>query len=182
MKRKPVERRATLTVLAMAAVLAGCSGIAPPPPSSAAAALRGGILPEELRSVPPGGATELAQRHFRAGNFGYAAQYFEQAVAADRDDAEAWLGLAAAYDRLHRFDLADRAYAEAAIRAGATAAYHNNLGFSYLLRGERAKALRNFETALELAPESATIRNNLELLRNTVEANAAPAASSLARG
>jgi len=34
-------------------------------------------------------------------------------VESDATDPEPWLGLAAAYDRLRRFDLADRAYKEA---------------------------------------------------------------------
>lgn len=165
MPRKVVRGFAVVLVSAAGAVLPGCSGITAPPPSPAEAALRAGVLPEAVPPVPAGGVLEVAKQHFRTGNFGYAARYYEQAVAADRGSAEAWLGLAAAYDRLRRFDLADRAYVEAAARAGATAAYHNNVGFSYLLRGERAKAHRSFLRALELAPDSVTVRNNLELLR-----------------
>ena len=157
--------RGALVVAALAAI-SGCAGVVEPSPSPAEAALRAGALPEAVPPVPAGAELEVAKRRFRAGNFGYAARYYEQAVAIDADSAEAWLGLAAAYDRLRRFDLADRAYAEAAALAGGTAAYHNNVGFSYLLRGERDKAGRSFQHALDLAPDSVTIRNNLELLRD----------------
>ena len=181
MRWKPVRWSAAIVLVVSATALAGCSGNAAPSPAPAEAALRAGTLPEAVPTVPPGGAVEIAKQHFRAGNFGYAAQFFEQAIAMDRDNAEGWLGLAAAYDRLRRFDLADRAYAEVAGRAGRTAVYHNNIGFSYLLRGERAKARQSFLRALELAPESAVVMKNIELLERA-EAGAAPGASSLSAG
>ena len=55
-------------------------------------------------------------------------------------DAEAWLGLAASYDRLRRFDLADRAYAQAIGIVGPTAEILNNQGYSYMLRGDYKRA------------------------------------------
>jgi Flp pilus assembly protein TadD len=63
-------------------------------------------------------------------------------------DAEAWLGLAASYDRLRRFDLADRAYAQAIGILGPKTEILNNQGYSYMLRG-------NFKRARE-ASASAT--------------------------
>lgn len=172
-----VGSRAIVLVVA-AAVLAGCSHLAEPPPEPSEAALRAGVLPDAVPPVPAGGEIEVAKMHFRTGSFGYAARYFEQAVAADRGSAEAWLGLAAAYDRLRRFDLADRAYIEAAARAGTTAAYHNNVGFSYLLRGDRAKARRSFLRALEIAPGSVTVQNNLELLDGSARVRGIGASAS----
>ena len=52
----------------------------------------------------------LGKKHFRARNFGIAERHFRRAVELSPRDAEAWLGLAASYDRLRRFDEADRAY------------------------------------------------------------------------
>jgi Flp pilus assembly protein TadD len=144
--------------------LSGCSGVSAPPPTPAEAALRAGVLPDSVPPVPPGGEIDVAKQHFRDGNFGYAARYYQRAVAGERAGAEGWLGLAAAYDRLGRFGLADRAYAEAAALAGSSAVYHNNIGFSYMLRGEREKARRSLLRALSLDPRSVTVRNNLELL------------------
>lgn len=152
---------------ATVAVAAALSACAPTPATTgtAEARLRVGVLPSSVPAAPPGGALAVAQDHFRTGNFGYAARYYEQAIAEGEDGAEAWLGLAAAYDRLRRFDLADRAYLEAARTAGGTSAYHNNVGFSYLLRGDRDKAARSLARALDLAPGSPVVQNNLELLR-----------------
>ena len=158
-------------LMAVVLVGPGCARLVPAPPTAAEAALRAGVLPDAVPPVPEGAELEIAKQQFRAGNFGYAARYYEEAIALGRGSAEAWLGLAAAYDRLRRFDLADRAYAEAAARAGSTAAYHNNVGYSYLLRGEAEKARRSFLHALELEPGSVTVRNNLELLHDASRAN-----------
>jgi Flp pilus assembly protein TadD len=40
----------------------------------------------------------------------------------------------------------------------------NNRGFSYILRGDYARARRTLEVALARAPDNPYIRNNLELL------------------
>ncbi len=44
------------------------------------------------------------------GNYGIAQRYFKDAVEKAPRDVTAWIGLAASYDRLRRFDLADQAY------------------------------------------------------------------------
>ncbi len=79
-------------------------------------------------------------------------------------DADAWVGLAASYDRLKRFDLADRAYAQAASIIGETPEIMNNKGFSYLLRGDYRRARRTLEAAQARAPDNPYIKNNLDLL------------------
>ena len=61
----------------------------------------------------PNDDLQLGKKYFRANNFGLAEKSFRTAVQKHPRDAEAWVGLAASYDRLRRFDLADRAYAEA---------------------------------------------------------------------
>ena len=40
----------------------------------------------------------LGKEHYRAQNYGLAEMHFHRAVESARGDAEAWLGLAAAYD------------------------------------------------------------------------------------
>ncbi|WP_230533191.1 tetratricopeptide repeat protein [Microvirga roseola] len=81
------------------------------------------------------------------------------------NNPETWLGLAASYDRVRRYDLSDRAYTEAARLIGDRPEYYNNVGYSYLLRGDVAKAHSNFLKAHELDPDNLTINNNLEMLR-----------------
>ncbi len=67
---------------------------------------------------------------------------------------------------MRRFDLADRAYREAGRLVGHRAEYYNNVGYSYLLRGDAIKAQVNFMKAHELDPTSVTVNNNLGMLRD----------------
>lgn len=113
----------------------------------------------------------LGKRHFREGNFGLAERYFRHAIDQGPGDAhrsaEAWLGLAASYDRLRRFELADRAYGEALRILGPTAEVLNNQGYSYLLRGDFRRARAKLDEARDLDPTSPYIRNNLALLEQS---------------
>lgn len=104
----------------------------------------------------------LAQ--LNAGNFGLAQERLQKGVERSPNDLAGWIGLAASYDRLRRFDLADRAYAQAMRLGGVNAAILNNQGYSYLLRGDLVKARSSFLAARTLDPDSPTINNNLRLL------------------
>lgn len=125
-------------------------------------------LPAAVDPYPDGEVLTVAKAQFAEGNYGHAARYYERAVEIAPNNAEAWLGLAASYDRVRRFDLADRAYQEAGRLIGNRAEYYNNIGYSYLLRGDAAKARINFLKARELDPASVTVNNNLELLRDNI--------------
>jgi len=122
-------------------------------------------LPTTVEPYPDGEVLKVAKAQFVSGNYGHAARYYEKGVELDSNNAEAWLGLAASYDRVRRFDLADRAYREAARLVGSRAEYYNNVGYSYLLRGDATKAQINFLKAHELDPTSITVNNNLQMLR-----------------
>jgi Flp pilus assembly protein TadD len=106
----------------------------------------------------------LGKKYFRSANFGLAERHFRRAVEQHPRDAESWVGLAASYDRLKRFDLADRAYAQAISIVGETPEIMNNRGFSYILRGDYVRARRTLLTAQAHAPDNPYIRNNLQLL------------------
>ncbi|MFZ0064612.1 MAG: tetratricopeptide repeat protein, partial [Pseudolabrys sp.] len=82
----------------------------------------------------------LGKKYYRSNNYGIAEKHFRRAVESHPHDAEAWLGLAASYDRLRRFDLADRAYGQAVGILGPTAEILNNQGYSYMLRGDYKRA------------------------------------------
>ena len=98
------------------------------------------FTPASVPSVPVGAELSTARTAFEAGNFGYAARYFELAAEASPESIDACLGLAASYDWLYRFDLSDRAY-ETCRETGEDAyIYHNNVGFSQLLRGGTGSA------------------------------------------
>lgn len=105
----------------------------------------------------------LGKEHYRATNYGLAELHFRRATEA-RGDAEAWLGLAAAYDQLRRFELADRAYRHVLKLTGPTPELLNNRGYSYLLRGDIRRASQDLSAAAAGAPENERIRNNLKAL------------------
>ena len=105
----------------------------------------------------------LAQKNFMAGDYGLAEKNYRAAVEATPDSGTAWLGLAASYDQLGRFDLSDRAYAQLLKLEGSKASILNNQGYSYILRGDMAKARKVLATARKLAPDNVIIEGNWKL-------------------
>jgi Flp pilus assembly protein TadD len=112
----------------------------------------------------PSDDLNLGKKQYRAGNFGLSERYFRRAVESHPRDAEAWVGLAAAYDRLRRFDLADRAYEQVVAIVGPTPEVLNNRGYSYMLRGDYPHARTTLLAAAAKDPKNPYIKNNLELL------------------
>jgi Flp pilus assembly protein TadD len=126
-----------------------------------------------LLGSDPNDDLSLGKRHYRAGNFGIAEGHFRQAVELHPRDAEAWVGLAASYDRLRRFELADRAYKQAIEIVGPTPEVLNNQGYSYMLRGDYARARQTLRIAQAKDPSSPYIKNNLDLLEKSVRSGKA---------
>jgi tetratricopeptide (TPR) repeat protein len=122
-----------------------------------------------LAGDDPSGDLQQGKRYFRANNFGLAEKSFQLAVEKHPRDAEAWVDLAASYDRLHRFDLADRAYAQAIRLVGPTAEILNDQGFSYMLRGDYARAHQKLMQAQAKDPANPYIRANLDLLMESAQ-------------
>jgi Flp pilus assembly protein TadD len=133
----------------------GTTAPLPPPNPDVADTLLGGDPNDDLN---------LGKRHYREQNYGLAEKHFRRAVEKLPRDGEAWLGLAASYDRLRRFDLADRAYKEALAILGPKPEVLNNVGYSYLLRGELRTARAKFAEAQRRDPQNPTIANNLQLV------------------
>jgi Flp pilus assembly protein TadD len=131
------------------------------------------VKPTTITPSDPNDDLSLAKENFREGNYGLAERYFRKAVEAGPRDAEAWLGLAATYDRLKRFELADRAYAEVLRIAGPTPEVLNNQGYSYMLRGDFARARQILLSARAKDPDNPYIRNNLALLEDSARARKA---------
>jgi tetratricopeptide (TPR) repeat protein len=115
----------------------------------------------------PNDEISLGKKHYHAGNFGVAEQHFRRAVEQYPHDAEAWVGLAASYDRLKRFALADRAYAQARKLIGETPEILNNIGYSYLLRGDYPRARKTLLAAQAMDPDNPYVKNNLQLLERS---------------
>jgi Flp pilus assembly protein TadD len=118
----------------------------------------------DIKYYPSDEPLKLGLEYFKKGAYGTANRYFRDAVEKAPADAEAWIGLAASYDRLRRFDLADQAYAQAIKLTGETVEILNDRGYSYLLRGDLVKARVKFMKAYQLDPTNPTVINNLQLL------------------
>ena len=112
----------------------------------------------------PNDDVQLGKKYFRSNNFGLAEKSFQSAVEKHPNDADAWVGLAASYDRLHRFDLADRAYTQAERIVGRTVELLNDEGFSYMLRGDYARAQKLLMLAKAKDPANPYVQANLQLL------------------
>jgi tetratricopeptide (TPR) repeat protein len=138
----------------------------PVPPADAA------VVPEAERD--PYSELNLGKRYFHAGQYGLAEVHFRRAVEKGppeaRVAAEAWLGLAASYDKLRRFELADRAYAQAIKIVGPAPEILNNLGYSYIMRGDYARARIKLNEAYAKDPSNPHILANLELLEKSIRA------------
>ena len=114
-------------------------------------------------------ALSEARAHFRNNDFGYSAALYKRVVELSPKDPQGYVGLGASYDRLQRFDQSDRVYASLYAISGGTAQYYNNVGYSYMLRGNLGAALSNFRKAKALAPDSVVVANNLQILANVTE-------------
>ena len=106
-------RAATAAVVAIG--LAACQPTVTPTPVPNATTLQN---PADVKYYPSDEPVKLGMQRFYEGNFGLSQQYFQDAVEKTPKDATAWVGLAASYDRLGRFDLADGSYAPAAKLVG----------------------------------------------------------------
>jgi Flp pilus assembly protein TadD len=137
--------------------LQGAAGLNSPPSATVQDA-------GEVKYYPSDEPLKLALEYFERGDFGLAQRYFQDAVTKAPKDATAWVGLAATYDRIGRFDLADQAYASAIKLSGETVQILNNQGYSYMLRGDLRKARAKFLKAKAKEPANPTIINNLALL------------------
>ena len=131
-------------------------GSGEPPPLDA--------VPKGLLGKDPNDDLSLGKKYFRSANFGLAERHFRRAVEQHPRDLESWIGLAASYDRLRRWDLADRAYDQAMKIAGPTAEILNNKGYSLMLRGDYRNAHETLLQAHAQDPSNPYIKNNLELL------------------
>src|SRR5262249_34343166 len=140
--------------------LLGVAGLIPPPPATVREA-------GEVKYYASDEPLKLALEHFDRGNYGLAERYFRDAVQKAPKDATAWVGLAASYDRLGRFDLADKAYVSAIRLAGETTQILNNQGYSYMLRGDLVRARAKFLKAYEREPNNPLVLNNLALLNSS---------------
>lgn len=123
--------------------------------------------PTDVKYYPSDEPVRMGLEQYNRGNYGLSQRYFKDAVEKAPRDVTAWIGLAASYDKLRRFDLADQAYAAAIRIGGVTVQILNDQGYSYMLRGNLSAARRKFDQAYSLDPGNPVIANNLELLNGS---------------
>ena len=154
--------RPTVVICISALLCAGCQTTTPllePTPTSTAAS-----LPLEDEYIQTNEPALLGRTQFERGYYGLSERYFREAVEKDPRDIDSWIGLGASYDKLKRFELADRAYGEASRLGGTSAALLNNMGFSYMLRGNFKRARTTYQKALQLDPKNEVVLNNIRIL------------------
>ncbi|MEE8226991.1 MAG: LytR C-terminal domain-containing protein [Kiloniellales bacterium] len=108
---------------------------------------------------------ERGKRHIEAGHLGLALQSLRRALAEQPDSVETLNAVAAAYDRLGRFDLAGRYYRRALSVAPRSAQTLNNMGYSFMLQGRLDDASRYLERARALNNAHETIAANLTVVQ-----------------
>ena len=101
--------RAVLACGLMGVLLAGCQTLAGDPVPTTVTVQE----PLDVKYYPSDEPLKLGMEHFGRGSYGLAERYFRDAVEKAPRDVTAWTGLAASYDRLRRFELADQAYSHA---------------------------------------------------------------------
>jgi Flp pilus assembly protein TadD len=158
-------RHSILGVVAAGALLALLGGCTPSTENTLLA--ESGLTKEDPKFFPSDDYLRNGKVFYRNGDFGKAELNYRKAVEVTPTDAEAWLGLAASYDQLRRFELADKAYARALALDGKNPTILNNAGYSQLLRGNTENARRLLLKAYEIDPGNPYIINNLALLGET---------------
>lgn len=146
-----------LIALPLVVLMAGCQSV-----TGANNGLGSAPSPEAF--VASNDPAYLGREHFVRANYALAEENFRKAVELKPNDAASWVGLAASYDQLGRFDLADRAYQKATQLSGNTFEILNNRGFSYLLRGDSRQASVMLRGAKSLRPHDPVVSNNMLLL------------------
>lgn len=150
------QKTTAMAALAAALMAAGCTTSAID--STATTAIAPAVQDVSEADLAAG------KEHFRQANYGLAEKHFRKAVELRADNAEAWMGLAAAYDQLGRFDFADRAYDQLIAVAGRRPEIVNNMGYSQLLRGNKAKARTLLLEAKAGMADATVVDANLALL------------------
>lgn len=123
-----------------------------------------GALPPPSDERPQDEPVSAGKFHYSKGSYGLAERSFRQAVEANPKSAEAWLGLAASYDRLRRFELADRAYERVFALQGRTVEALNNRAYHYMLKGDLGQARKLLDEAAGKDPGNPVIAGNFRLL------------------
>ena len=163
--RKSIARRSRrrACVALTAALLAGCSF--PATLGSKHSEVHGVVsLSGAEASHDYSALYQRGKARFTAGQFGLAANEFQAALVLKPDSVEILNALGATYDRLTRFDLADRYYKDALALDPKDPQTLNNLAYSLMLRGDPQHAIPLLNVAQNAAADP-MIAANLALAK-----------------
>lgn len=121
------------------------------------------VGPEAARATMDQGMALLSQRRF-----GEAKQQFAKLAPLRSGDARALMGLAIASDMEGDFRTADSAYEKLLVLTPDQPMLYNNMGYSYMLRGDLTRAHSYLAEAARRDPGNDAIQNNLKMLRGVM--------------
>lgn len=156
-----------IQVLVQIVVLCGAffiTGCASDGTLATGATLQDHSIPESEKKIAE------AKLQFSEGNYGKAVDAYSKTVEVDPSNPDAWLGLAASYDQVRRFDQADKAYEKVQQLVGPTPKVLNNIGYSFLLRGNLEQSRETLVAARKGDPENPYILNNIDILNERLVA------------
>lgn len=107
--------------------------------------------------------------NFTSGRYGLAAKAFHTSLLLEGRRADTYNALGATYDKLSRFDLAQRYYKSALDLDPSSPTTLNNFGYSLFLQGKHLEAVHFFERARRHDGKSAVIQSNLRLAMQSVK-------------
>jgi eukaryotic-like serine/threonine-protein kinase len=102
----------------------------------------------------------LGRLHSGQGKDDLALQEFQQALALNRRDSNAMMGMANAYERMGRIAEAEKTYQTAASMRPDYWDGYNSLGTFYLRQRRYAEALTEFSKVIQLTPDNAAAYSN----------------------
>lgn len=158
-----------VAMIGITVVAAGCQNVANPEGPAFGTSAGSAVVTGAADNVPWSQLIAEGKAYYEGGAYGNAQAAYQKAVELNPHSPEAWLGLAASYDRLRRFDQSRFAYGRLKTLLGPTAAYYNNVGFSNLLQGELVAAYQNFQKALQQEPDNVVAQNNMQMLTHYAE-------------
>lgn len=110
-------------------------------------------------------AVDRGMQFFAARDYRAAKAELTKAKALQSGDIRALTALAVASDMTGDFRTADKAYDRLMTSSADRAMLFNNMGYSFMLRGELGTAFSYLTEAARLEPDNPVIGNNLLMLR-----------------
>jgi len=149
-----ISRRAATALFIAAACLAGCGGIG--------SGMRP-VIAIDGESMDVNDPVSNGRALLVTGQYGLAIDALSRVLHDDPSNVRALNLLAEAYDRVHRYDLADRYHAQAVEIAPNSVAALNNWGYSLLVRGDREHGIGLLQRAAAIDGTQPTVLANLQL-------------------